>query len=93
MNGLQQLDLRLHMFLNPLWFSTRAQCEELRSTLSKRHQDTVCLERLEQLRQKEQIAHEKRAQEDMYAKLWEQDMLAKAAREEREAKDLHERNR
>lgn len=71
----------------------RAQCEELRSTLSKRHQDTVCLERLEQLRQKEQIAHEKRAQEDMYAKLWEQDMLAKAAREEREAKDLHERNR
>jgi len=71
----------------------RAQCEELRSTLSKRHQDQVCLERLEQLRQKEQIAHAKRAQEDMYAKLWEQDMLEKAAREEREAKEQHERNR
>ena len=72
---------------------SRAQCEELRSTLSKRHQDQVCLERLEQLRQKEQIAYEKKVHEDMYAKLWEQDMLAKAAREEREAKDLHDRNR
>lgn len=29
----------------------------------------------------------------MYDKLWEQDMLEKAAREEREAKDLQERNR
>jgi len=71
----------------------RAQCEELRSTLSKRHQDTVCLERLEQLRQKDAIAAEKKAQEQMYARLWEQDMMEKAAREEREAKDLHERNR
>lgn len=70
----------------------RGQCEELRSTLSKRHQDQVCLERLEQLRQKEEMAHQKRAQEQMYAQLWEQDMLEKAAREEREAKDLHERN-
>ena len=29
----------------------------------------------------------------MYAKLWEQDMLEKAAREEREAREQHERNR
>lgn len=71
----------------------RAQCEELRSTLSKRHQDQVCLERLEQLRQKEELAQEKRAHEAMYAKLWEQDMLEKAAREEREAREQHERNR
>ncbi|KAH9524685.1 hypothetical protein Btru_027525 [Bulinus truncatus] len=71
----------------------KAQCEELRSTLSKRHQDQVCLERLEQLRHKEEIAQEEKAISDMYDKLWEQDMLEKAAREEREAKDLHERNR
>ncbi|XP_059155375.1 cilia- and flagella-associated protein 53-like [Physella acuta] len=71
----------------------RSQCEELRSTLSKRHQDQVCLDRLEQLRQKEEIAQEEKALADMYDKLWEQDMLEKAAREEREAKDLLERNR
>ncbi|CAL1530958.1 unnamed protein product [Lymnaea stagnalis] len=71
----------------------KAQCEELRSTLSKRHQDQVCLDRLEQLRLKDETAKEEKALEDMYAKLWEQDMLEKAAREEREAKDLHERNR
>lgn len=74
-------------------FVIRAQCEELRSTLSKRHQDQVCLERLEQLRHKEEIQKEKKAFDDMYAQLWEQDMLAKAAREEREAKKQHERNR
>lgn len=84
---------RLEIVQNKYDQQFRAQCEELRSTLSKRHQDQVCLERLEQLRQKEIISHEKRAHEDMYAKLWEQDMLAKAAREERETKDLHERNR
>ena len=28
----------------------------------------------------------------MYARLWEEDMLAKAAREERDAKAAHERN-
>ncbi|KAI8789300.1 cilia- and flagella-associated protein 53-like [Biomphalaria glabrata] len=71
----------------------KAQCEELRSTLSKRHQDQVCLERLEQLRHKDEIAQEEKAISDMYDKLWEQDMLEKAAREEREAKDLQERNR
>ena len=61
--------------------------------MSKRHQDQVCLERLEQLRQKEELAQEKKAHEAMYAKLWEQDMLEKAAREEREAHEQHERNR
>lgn len=79
--------------LNCFIIIIRAQCEELRSTLSKRHQDQVCLERLEQLRQKEEHVRDRKAYEDMYAQLWEQDMLAKAAREEREANEKHERNR
>uniref|UniRef100_A0A0B6ZEC7 Trichohyalin-plectin-homology domain-containing protein n=1 Tax=Arion vulgaris TaxID=1028688 RepID=A0A0B6ZEC7_9EUPU len=70
----------------------RGQCEELRSILSKKHLEQVCLDRLDQLHQKDEMAVEKRAFDDMYARLWEQDMLEKAAREEREARDLHERN-
>ena len=35
---------------------------------------------------------EKRQEEAMYARLWEEDMLAKAAREERDAKAAHQRN-
>lgn len=70
----------------------RNQCEELRSTLSKRQQDEVCVERLEQIRIKEEMEEEKRQEEQMYAKLWEEDMLAKAAREERDAKAAHQRN-
>lgn len=70
----------------------RNQCEELRSTLSKRQQDEVCVERLEQIRIKEIMEDEKRQEEQMYAHLWEQDMLAKAEREERDAKAAHERN-
>ena len=70
----------------------RNQCEELRSTLSKRQQDEVCAERLEQIRIKEEMEEEKRHEEKMYAHLWEQDMLAKAEREERDAKRAHERN-
>lgn len=38
------------------------------------------------------MALEKQAQDEMYAHLWEQDMLAKAAREDRDAKAAHERN-
>ncbi|XP_053406176.1 cilia- and flagella-associated protein 53-like [Mercenaria mercenaria] len=70
----------------------RNQCEELRSTLSKRQQDEVCVERLEQIRIKEEIEQERKQEEQMYARLWEEDMLAKAAREERDAKAAHERN-
>lgn len=70
----------------------RNQCEELRSTLSKRQQDEVCAERLEQIRIKEVMEDEKRQEDQMYAHLWEQDMLAKAEREERDAKRAHERN-
>lgn len=74
------------MFLN------RDQCEELRSTLSKRQQDEVCVERLEQLRVRDELARAKMEEDAMYAKLWEEDMLAKAAREERDAKASYERN-
>lgn len=42
--------------------------------MSKRQQDEVCVERLEQIRIKEEIEWEKKEQEAMYAKLWEQDM-------------------
>lgn len=61
-------------YLLPIYLIFRNQCEELRSTLSKRQQDEVCVERLEQLRIKEEIEMEKKEQEAMYAKLWEQDM-------------------
>ncbi|XP_076465086.1 cilia- and flagella-associated protein 53-like [Babylonia areolata] len=71
----------------------RAQCEELRSTLSKREQDIVCAERIEQLRLKEIEAKEKKAHDDLYAQLWEKDRQEKMAREEREAQAAHERNR
>ncbi|CAG5131035.1 unnamed protein product [Candidula unifasciata] len=71
----------------------REQCEELRSALSKKHYEEICLDRLDQLQQKEEAALERQAYDDMYARLWEQDMLEKAAREEREVKELHERNR
>lgn len=70
----------------------RDQCEELRSTLSKRQQDEVCVERLQQLRVKDAISQAKREEDDMYARLWEEDRLAKAAREERDAKAAYERN-
>lgn len=70
----------------------RNQCEELRGTLSKRHQDEVCVERLEQLRLKAAMEEEKKAEEQMYADLWYKDIAAKAEREELEAKAQHARN-
>ncbi|XP_067667219.1 cilia- and flagella-associated protein 53-like [Haliotis asinina] len=84
---------RLQFVQDKLDQQFRNQCEELRSTLSKRQQDQVCAERLDQLRYKEEIEIEKAAQDQMYAQLWEEDRLKKAEREEREAKAQHERNR
>jgi len=60
--------------------------------LAKRQQDEVCVERLEQIRIRDEIADEKRQEEQMYARLWEEDMLSKARREERDAQAAHERN-
>lgn len=70
--------------LDLLW---QNQCEELRSMLSRRHQDQVCLERKHQLNLIAEMEREKQAEEAMYAELWERDRLAKAAREEKEAQD------
>lgn len=67
------------------------QCEELRSVLSRRHQDQVCAERQYQLDLAAEIEREKQAEEAMYAELWERDRLAKAAREEMEAQMSMER--
>ena len=75
------------------WLTCREECEELRSTLTRRHMDEVCLERSDQLRIKAEIDEQHHADEKMYADLWHQDMLAKAAREEREAQARHTRNR
>ena len=63
------------------------QCEELRSVLTRRHQDQVCLERQHQLVQAAEIEREHQAEDMMYAELWERDRLAKAAREEKEANE------
>ena len=60
-----------------MYLASRAQCEELRSTLSKREQDIVCAERLEQLRLKEEQAKEIKAHDDLYAQLWEKDRQEK----------------
>lgn len=67
------------------------QCEELRSMLSRRHQDQVCLERKQQLELHAEIERERQAEEAMYAELWERDRLAKAAREEHESQAAMDR--
>lgn len=71
----------------------REECEELRGTLSKRHQDEVCTERSEQIRIKEAQKKQEQQIEKMYADLWEKDVRAKKQREEDEAKEQMERNR
>ena len=48
----------------------REQCEELRGTLSKRQQDQVAAERMEQLLLKEEAAKKLEEEERMYADLW-----------------------
>uniref|UniRef100_H2Z3F5 Trichohyalin-plectin-homology domain-containing protein n=1 Tax=Ciona savignyi TaxID=51511 RepID=H2Z3F5_CIOSA len=71
----------------------REQCEELRGVLSRRHQDEVCIDRMQQLAVKSDLERRKQEEEAMYAELWEKDRLAKAAREERESQQQIERNR
>ena len=48
----------------------RGQCEELRSTMSKRQQDLVAAERLEQLEHKAFREQQKVEEDKMYADLW-----------------------
>ncbi len=55
----------------------RDQCEELRSTRSKRMQDQVIRERMEQLALKEERTRAEKREEQMFADLWHADMMAK----------------
>jgi hypothetical protein len=71
----------------------RDECEELRSTLSRRHQDEVFTERSEQIRMKEDQKKHDQEIEAMYADLWEKDVQAKKLREEQDAFEQMERNR
>ena len=71
----------------------RQQCEEMRCLMSKRIQDEVCIERGEQLRLKAERKERERQEDNMYAKLWEEDYRIKCEREEIETTLQIERNR
>ncbi|ELT96543.1 hypothetical protein CAPTEDRAFT_143123, partial [Capitella teleta] len=73
---------RLQIVEKKLEQQFREQCEELRSTLSKRQQDQISAERMEQLRIKEQQKMREIEDDKVYAKLWYADIEAKAKREE-----------
>ncbi|XP_014681078.1 PREDICTED: cilia- and flagella-associated protein 53-like [Priapulus caudatus] len=68
----------------------REQCEELRATVSKRHQHLVSSERQEQLKIKEQMRDECKKEEQLYDELWQKDIQAKQERE-RHDHELHRR--
>jgi hypothetical protein len=84
---------RIALVENKLEQRWRGQCEELRAVLTKRHQDEVCLDRAEQLRMKQEAKQREQEEEQMYARLWEEDQAAKCKREEIEAAMQIERNR
>lgn len=58
------------VFINYVFDYGRSQCEELRSTLSRRQQDQIAAERTEQMRQKEVMMQEAARDEKMFADLW-----------------------
>lgn len=84
---------RLQLVAEKLDQRWREECEELRATLTRRHMDEVCIERGEQLQMKQQQEAEQKMYEDFYADMWEKDIQAKAAREEKEAAEAHARNK
>ena len=61
--------------------------------MSKRQQDEVAAERMDQLRTKALMEKEKKEEERMYTDLWYADMMAKAKREEDEAAQQLEANK
>jgi len=71
----------------------RGECEELRSVLSRRHQDQVCQARQGQIDTKQKIAAERRGEDSLYSQLWKQDAEVKAKREEDEALGQIARNK
>ncbi|KAM5222265.1 cilia- and flagella-associated protein 53 [Ctenodactylus gundi] len=69
----------------------RECCEELREELSCLHRKKVCEERKEQIAFNEERRRQTVAEERMFARLWEEDRVAKderAAREERRQREL-----
>ncbi len=60
------------------------QCEEIRSTLSRRQQDQVATERVYQVQMKTDMEREKLEEDKMFASLWYADIQAKANREDME---------
>lgn len=83
------------MYEVTLWISLnfRDNCEELRSTLSQRHQDEVFNERHEQLQMKEEQKKREADIDSYYADLWAQDIKIKSMKEEQTAREQIERNR
>lgn len=71
----------------------RDNCEELRSTLSQRHQDEVFVERHEQLKMKDEHKKKESEIDSYYADLWAQDIKIKSMIEEKTAREQIERNR
>lgn len=74
----------------------RERCEELRVQLSSIHQKKVTEERKAQIAFNEELKRQKLLEEQMFAKLWEEDRLAKEKREAEEArrqKELVEKTR
>lgn len=71
----------------------RNNCEELRSTLSQRHQDEVFVERHEQLRMKEEQKKKEAEVESFYADMWAKDIAVKSKKEEETAREQIEKNR
>ncbi|KAM4634258.1 cilia- and flagella-associated protein 53 [Polymixia lowei] len=63
----------------------RQQSEELRAAQTRRGQDEVCIERVAQLRTRQELRQQQQEEERLFAELWDADRRAK---EERESQDL-----
>uniref|UniRef100_H0WNG1 Cilia- and flagella-associated protein 53 n=1 Tax=Otolemur garnettii TaxID=30611 RepID=H0WNG1_OTOGA len=62
----------------------REGCEELRAELCCLHQKKVCEERKAQIAFNEELKRQKLLEKEMFARLWEEDRLAKEKREAQE---------
>uniref|UniRef100_A0A8C0ZTL5 Cilia- and flagella-associated protein 53 n=1 Tax=Castor canadensis TaxID=51338 RepID=A0A8C0ZTL5_CASCN len=74
----------------------REHCEELRTKLVCIHEKTVSEERKAQIAFNEELKRQKLVEEEMFARLWEEDRLAKEkreAQEKRRQKELVENTR
>lgn len=84
---------RLQVVQEKLEQQWREQCEELRSTMSKRHQDQVAAERLEQLKIKATMESAQKDEDKLWSDLWYADMMSKAAKEEQQTQRQMSANR